>query len=160
MRQRTLSVLAATLLLLAGGCKKASNSNDEILAAVKRHLSERGTLNLAAFDTQIKQVTYQGDRAQAEVVFRVKNGQGAMQLGYNLEKRNGAWTVVEAKPAGSNFMHPGLEQEQSGAAPGTDPALSEALKNFKPQGGATPGTLPPGHPPIGGAAQPEPKKKP
>ena len=99
MRGRRLWILAAAILV-AAGCRKASNPNEEIRAAIQQHLSARASLNLAAFDTEIKQVAVQGDRAQANVVFHVKDGPGTMQISYNLEKRNGVWMVQDSKAAG------------------------------------------------------------
>jgi hypothetical protein len=164
MKRRILWTWAAVIFLTAGGCKKASNPNEEIRAAIQRHLSEGGTLNLAAFDTELKQVTMQGDRAQADVVFHVKDGPGMMQLSYNLEKRNGVWAVQESKPVGSDFTHPALDAGQTaapGAAGGGGSPVSGALRNFKTQTGAPQGNLPPGHPPIDATAkQPPAKKKP
>lgn len=178
MKFRIVWICAVAVLALTAGCKKAANPNEEIRAAILKHLGAQGTLNIAAFDTELKQVTLQGDHAQADVVFKVKNGPGSMQLGYNLEKRDGAWAVVESKAVGSDFTHPGLETGAGGApggpASGTS-AVSGALQNFKTQTGALPpghppvsggapaapqGALPAGHPPIDGSAQPAPQKKP
>src|SRR5689334_5364876 len=83
-------LLLAVVASLVLGCKndprakksEAQSSEDGIRTAIQAHLAHKGTLNLQAFDTDVKQVTIQGDHAQAEVEFRLKGGPGAMQLTY------------------------------------------------------------------------------
>jgi hypothetical protein len=125
--------------------------NDAIRTAIQAHLAHNGNLNLNSFDTEIKQVTFAGDHAQAQVEFHVKNGPGTMQLTYALAKRDGAWSVVESTPGGSNFSHPALDKSQppaAGGAIGGESAIFRALDNLH-GGAATPAqNLPPGHPPV------------
>ena len=102
-----------------------------IRTAIQAHLAHKGTLNLQAFQTEVKQVTIQGDRAQAEVEYRVKDGPGSMQLTYALEKRDNAWSVVESVPVGSNFSHPSLDQAQ---APPTAGPMAPASPISDPTG--------------------------
>jgi hypothetical protein len=154
-------VLALSLLILLAGCKKSAASTDrEIRVAIEAHLAHKGTLNLQAFDTVLKQVTIQGDHAQAQVEFHVKNGPGMMQLTYALQKTGGNWAVVESNPVNADFSHPSLDPSQSpaaGAPAGSNPIVSDAVRNFKM--GGTPATpnLPPGHPPVAGNAQSTPQ---
>jgi hypothetical protein len=152
--KRTCSiVLFFSLVILLAGCKKsAASPENEIRIAIEAHLAHKGTLNLQAFDTVVKQVTMQGDRAQAQVEFHVKNGPGMMQLTYALERTGGNWAVVESNPVGADFSHPSLDPSRSPAkSTPADPnsVLSDALRNFK---GGTPSAspnLPPGHAPVG-----------
>jgi hypothetical protein len=126
----------------------------EIRTAIQAHLAHKGNLNLQSFDTEVKQVTIQGDHAQAQVEFRVKNGPGAMELTYQLEKRDEVWSVVESNPDGSNFSHPPLNQGQSPAMGGpiVGHSLSDSLRSFKSSSAARQQSLPPGHPPISSAS--------
>jgi hypothetical protein len=151
--KRTCSiVLSFSLLILLAGCKKsAATPENEIRVAIEAHLAHKGTLNLQAFDTVMKQVTFQGDRAQAQVEFHVKNGPGVMQLTYALQRTGGNWAVVESNPVGADFSHPSLDpsQPQPTSAPvGSDPVLSDALRSFKVGTPSTSPNLPPGHPPV------------
>lgn len=156
--------LAVSVAFLAG-CQQHANSasaagavssteaspNDAIRTAIQAHLAHNGNLNLKSFDTEVKQVTIDRDRAQAQVEFRVKNGSGTMQLTYALAKRDGAWSVVESTPDGSNFSHPALDKTQTPPVGGTaagDSAIFRALDNFHGRAAASPQNLPPGHPPI------------
>jgi hypothetical protein len=141
-------VLLAFALSLAFGCKKDLGTaqsqtqapEDSIRAAIQAHLAHKGTLNLQSFDTDVKQVTMQGDRATAQVEFRVKGGPGAMQLTYALEKRDGVWSVIDSDPVGSNFSHPALDQSQGepSAIPGASHSLADTLRSFR--AGAPPAT--------------------
>jgi hypothetical protein len=135
-------VLLALVASLTLGCKndlgapqsQVPSPENSVRTAIQAHLAHRGTLNLQAFETDVKQVTIQGDHATAEVEFRVKDGPGAMQLTYALEKRDGAWSVVESDPVGSNFSHPALDQGQSPAtngAVGASHSLADTLRSFK-----------------------------
>ncbi len=151
MRQRIVTILALALLAVPAGCRKSPTPDDEIRAAIRTHLSHSGTLNLNAFDTDIKQVTIQGDKAEAEVEFRVKNGPGSMRLTYQMEKRNGTWTVAQSIPVGSDFSHPELEPGQvppKGGPDGANAPPFEALRKFKDGTIPPPKTLPPDHPPV------------
>jgi hypothetical protein len=161
MKRLNSIAVALSLLLVTTGCSKsAADTNNDIRIAIEAHLAQKGTLNLKAFDTVVKQVTLQGDHAQAQVEFRVKNGPGMMQLTYALQKTGGAWSVVESNPVNADFSHPSLDSSQSptGGAPGSNPVVSDALRNFKMGGNTTPGNLPPGHPPVNGNPQSAPQQ--
>ena|SRR6202140_542642 len=161
MKAFTTAMLVVWLSVALAGCRKGADraslstevqsGNAEIRAAVQAHLAHQGTLNVQAFDTDVKQVTIQSDRAQAQVEFRVKNGPGSMELTYELEKHDGTWAVVETNPLGSNFSHPALDQvpkPDSGVPAGGNHSLADTLKGFKSDfGGASP-SLPPGHPAV------------
>ena len=160
--------IALTLVLSAAtivGCQQHGNSasgaplvaradaspNDAIRAAIQAHLAHNGNLNLKSFDTEVKQVTIDRDRAEAQVEFHVKNGTGMMQLTYALAKRDGAWSVLESMPVDSNFSHPTLGQAQAPTAGGAmdgESSVFRALDNFHGRAATPPHNLPPGHPPV------------
>src|ERR1700676_895963 len=166
------SKIAITLFLstVAVGCQQNGNSvsrapavasadagqNDAIRSAIQAHLAHNGNLSLNSFDTEVKQVTLDGDHAQAQVEFHVKNGPGTMQLTYALAKHDGAWSVVESTPGGSNFSHPALDKSQAPAAGGSPSGGSgvfRALDNLHGGAAAPQQNLPAGHPPV--AASPK-----
>jgi hypothetical protein len=132
-------ILIVFVACIAAGCAKnagpakteAQKPEALIQTAIESHLAQRGTLNLQAFDTNVKQVTIQGDHATAEVEFRVKGGPGAMQLTYSLEKRGGAWSVIDSDPGGSSFAHPSPNQGQTPDVPGASHSLDDTLRFFK-----------------------------
>lgn len=133
MKSKIAITLVVSVAILAGCRQHASslsgapaatsadaNPNDAIRTAIQAHLAHNGNLNLT------------------------------MQLTYALAKRDGAWSVVESIPGGSNFSHPALDKTQSPAAGGTmgaDSAIFRALDNFHGGAAKPPQNLPPGHPP-------------
>jgi hypothetical protein len=146
------------ILVLATGCKKQESDADGIRSGINQHLAGLKTLNLAAMDMDITNVSVQGNTAQAQVEFKPKTGapQGAgMQVAYSLEKQNGLWVVQNSQPSGGSINHPG---------PGENPHTNEtspssgSMPNFRDlvPGGAGGGSnaLPPGHPPINGQSSP------
>jgi hypothetical protein len=130
--------------------------NDAIRTAIQAHLAHNGNLSLQSFDTEVKQVKLEGDQAQAQVEFHVRNGSGSMQLTYALTKRDGAWFVVGSTPGGSNFSHPALDKSQpsgtSGTIPG-DSSIFHLMDNLHDRTATRTQNLPPGHPPV--AASPK-----
>jgi hypothetical protein len=157
----TLAVSAA----LFSGCQHHSDSvsgaplaasenaspNDAIRTAIQAHLSHNGNLSLKSFDTEVKQVTFDGDHAQAQVEFHVKNGTGTMQLTYALEKRDGVWSVSKSTPGGSNFSHPALEKSNAPAGSGTtggDSSVFHVMDNLHQRTPAKSRNLLPEHPSV------------
>jgi hypothetical protein len=116
MKPGILPLLLLTSLLGGSGCEQPTSQEDAIRGAIDAHVATKGNLNPSAFQTEIQKVTIQGDQAQAEVVFRVKNGPGMMQLGYTLRKAGANWAVVQSNPVGSNFAHPLLDGSESSAS--------------------------------------------
>ena len=161
----TIAITVIVSVAVLAGCQQRSNSlsgapavvsadaspNDAIRTAIQAHLAHNGSLNLKSFDTDVKEVTIDRDHAQAQVEFHVKNGPGAMQITYQLEKRDGAWAVIESQPIGSNFSHPAFDKAQAptaSGAMGSEPAIFRALDNFHGTAATPPRKLPPGHPPV------------
>lgn len=147
MKKMALLAVIATLLL---GCKSGlgtgssqAQAENAIRAAIQDHLAHEGNLNLQAFDTDVKQVTIQGDHAKADVEFRLKNGPGAMQLNYSLERHDGTWSVTNSD-VGSNSSHPAPNQSEgesqggSSVMPGASHSLGDTLRSFG--AGAPPAT--------------------
>ena len=126
--------IVVTLLLaalLAAGCSKQSGATREALIrdAIQAHLSHNANLNMQAFQTEVKKLNVQGDHAQADVEFHLKDGPGVMQLSYSLEKRGNAWEVVNSSPAGDNSSHP-MPGQAPGGAGAVDPT-SDPMRFFK-----------------------------
>jgi len=163
MKLRSAILLAASFSLALAGCSKkstdpAKDAEAQIRSVIQTRVAGNGNLNAQAFDTVVNSVTVNGDHAQAQVDFRLKNGPGAMQLNYQLEKRDGTWVVTDSNPIGAGSSHPPVDQTQApGAADthaGASHSLSDTLRSFKQEGApdSSP-SLPPGHP---AASQPAP----
>jgi hypothetical protein len=142
-----LGLLAA--VCVAGGCKKQQSDREAIRAGIMQHLTSVGTLNMGAFDMDMRSLSINGNSAHAEVEFRPKNGapQGAgMQVAYNLEKREGAWVVLKTQPLGGMIQHPDPNQnphQNPSVHPGALPNFTDILNPAAPP---AKGALPPGRP--------------
>lgn len=149
MRRITPAIGFAMALLALNACKKQANDNDAIRAGILQHLTSIGTLNMSAMDMDMRRVSISGNRAHAEVEFRVRNSGppgGGMQVAYDLEKRGGAWVVLKSQPLGG-MQHPNTSQNPSTNQPvHSMPNFSELLNPSGSSSGQT--ALPPGHPPV------------
>ncbi len=137
-------MLVAFALLFSAACSRntapAPAAGDEkaaIEAALTKYLSERGTINVSAMDVKIEDLKIAGDRADAQVLFRTKQGEGEMRMNYVLARQDGVWTVQAPPRTGTGSPHGDIS-----APPGSS------------------GELPRGHPPVASPSQPPPKKTP
>ena len=117
-------------LLAALGCSSMGDQKPAVEKAIKDHLSKRSELAINNMTMEVKDVKVDGDKAGAEVLFRVTSAP-EMQMAYHYElaRESGSWKVLQGRPAQADSSHP------TGSA---DPSMSD------------PSALPPGHPPFGG----------
>jgi hypothetical protein len=152
------SIRSSALILALGllaACSKAPGDDEAIRAAILKHLSDRGGLNMAAMDVEVKQVTLNGDQAEAQVLFHVKQGGETMQVAYTLQKTQGTWVVGHSQPAGGQIAHPPMDKPAPGSpTAGATPDFPALDKFKKPAPTAAPGALPPGHPPVSNPSSP------
>jgi hypothetical protein len=118
------------LFAFAVGCKKQANDQDAIRASIDKHLSGVAGLNMSAMDRVVKQISVNGDHATAQVEFRLKQGTGAMQVEYSLDRKAGEWAVVGTQPSSGQNPHSGADMPPPGSP------------------GAGSGSMPQGHPPV------------
>lgn len=113
-----------------------ANDRDAIEQAVRQHLSENGSLNMAAMDMNMGQVSINGEQAQADAQFRLKTGGPAMQMTYSLQRHASGWIVTKGEPSGGQFVHPPMDKNHSpaAAAPGQSgpPDVTAFLKALPP----------------------------
>jgi hypothetical protein len=150
MKRVALVLGLVAALSVSGGCKKRPSDNDAIRSGIMQHLTSVGTLNISAMDVDIRSVSVNGNQAHAEVEFRPKTG-GApgpgMQVGYNLEKRDGNWVVLKSQALGG-MQHPDPNQNphvNQDVHSGSLPNFNDVLN---PSGTPAQGALPVGHPPV------------
>jgi hypothetical protein len=134
------AVLCAAAAALAAGCTRAQSDEQAIRAAVQRRVQTSSNLKMSAMDMQINQVNIQGDRAQAQTDFRLKDGGMTMQVNYALERRNGDWVVLRSDPAGGQITHPPMDQPPAGST------SANGFPKFHVPSDSP--ALPPGHPPV------------
>jgi len=138
MNRVLLTGLLTALLTVPAGCKSKAENKDAIRDGVIKHLAGMNGLNVNSMIVTVTKATITGDKAQADVDIRAKNGDPnapAMQLTYDLQKQGDEWVVLKGQSNGG-MQHP---------TPGQMP----------PQG-----TLPPGHPATGGASGQMPENHP
>jgi len=151
MKHAALAAGLSIALLSASACKKQESDKDAIRAGITQHLTSVGTLNMSAMDMDVRIVSINGNEAHAEVEFRPKTGAplgAGMQVGYQLEKRDGVWVVLKSQPAGGIIEHPALGQnphQNQNVPRGSIPNIRDMMN---PAGTSAPGALPPGHPPV------------
>jgi|GEM_PF-1049440 len=126
-----LPVFALALVALFGtACKRVNIDTPEaVREAVVKHIEARGDIDLKDLDLKIQNVSFQGEKAQAEVSF-VPSGQptgSGMVMRYSLERDGDAWKVLPPKSPMGNMA----------PAPSTDVPPPPAAQS-----------LPQGHPPL------------
>jgi hypothetical protein len=149
-RSAYLFLIFVGLLVLFAGCKKQESDEDGVRAGINQHLNSLKTINLGAMNMDIKNVSIQGNQAQAHVEFKPKTGapDGAgMEVVYSLQKQNGAWVVQNTQPTGGMSQQPGQGENPNA---NTAPPSTGSMPNFRElvPGGGNPNALPPGHPPL------------
>lgn len=138
MNRALLTGLLATLLIVPAGCKSKAENKDAIRAGVIKHLAGMNGLNVNNMTVTVTKATITGDKAQADVDIRAKNGDPnapAMQLTYDLQKQGDEWVVLKGQSIGG-MQHP---------APGQMPPQA-ALPPGHPATGDTSGQMPENHP--------------
>lgn len=114
--------------LSLAGCQREPSINAQIQDVIAEHLASRPGISADRMLIEVERVTVQGDRAEAEVIFRSRdNPESRMAYHYELRREDGAWKVEGGRPSAPESPHP----------------VPEAA----PDAGAT---LPEGHPPVEG----------
>ena len=104
----------------ASPAPQASASDAEaVKAAIEDHLRNDHSINMAAMDMTVDSVSINGDQAQANADFRLKQGGTGMVMTYSLQRHANGWLVMSSKPADGQFVHPPMDKVHSGAAPGS-----------------------------------------
>lgn len=102
----------------SGSNAPAASDRDAIAEAIRQHLSNNKSINMAVMDMNLTDVSINGDQAQANAEFRLKQGGTSMRMTYSLERHGGGWIVVRNQPGGGQFAHPPMDPTHSGAATG------------------------------------------
>jgi hypothetical protein len=115
------------------------NQDAAVQRAIEEHLSRRSDLAMDQMVLEMQQVSVEGDRAQAEVVFRTTMDPPArMAYHYELLWEDGRWRVESGRPSATETPHPVMGEAEAGASP-------ESMMDELPEGHPV---LPGDHPPI------------
>jgi len=128
MHRAFFAAFLGTALFFTGACKSKTDETAAIRDGVVKHIASMNGLNVNNMTIVVTQATVNGDKAQASVDIRAKNGEPgapAMQLTYNLQKQGEEWVVLKGQATG------GMQHPAAGEMP-------------------TQGSLPPGHPSTSG----------
>jgi len=99
------------------------DDNGAIAAAIEQHVRDNKGINMSAMDLTVGKATINGDQAQAEASFRVKQGGASMDMTYFLERHANGWIVMRSQPSGGQFSHPPMDAAHS-PAKGAPPSAS------------------------------------
>lgn len=97
------------------------NSKEAVKAAIDAHLAKRrGQLALDQMNVEVKDVKFQDDRAEADVLFSSKTGTASMTMHYSLRREGDHW-VVERSGSTSMGLPPGHPPAAEPASPAGPP---------------------------------------
>ena len=123
-----LGVLALGSLLAGCGSRQETDAKSAIQQAIEKRLAGRSDLTASNMTLEVKNIRIEGDRAEAEVIFRTTSDPPAqMAFLYQLRKEGQEWQVEKGSPRTANSPHP--------------PSSSPDSENNA-------GSLPAGHPPT------------
>jgi hypothetical protein len=157
MVKRIVLVLAVAAL---GACSRPNIQNkDAVEKAVRQYLMAKQAqtgLDMNAMDIEVTSMSFEKDQAKAGVYFKLKNGDGGMEMQYALDRKGDQWVVRGLTGLGSGPHVPGSTAKAPGSDGGSDAPAQAPLPPNHPtiEGGAIPagplpGQLPAGHPPVG-----------
>jgi hypothetical protein len=127
MKRAFLAMLLGAFALLPGACRPAVDQKDAVRNGVIKHIAAMKGLNVNNMVVTVTKTTFNGDKAQANVDIRAKNGDPntpPMQLAYELQKQGDEWVVLKGQATGG-MQHPTAgETPPSGALPPGHPATN------------------------------------
>ena len=128
MKRAVRAAWVVALGLCLAGCQREPSINAQIQEVIAEHLTGRPGIAADRMVIEVERVTVQGERAEAEVIFRSRdNPESRMAYHYELRRDEGKWKVEGGRPSAAESPHP----------------VPEAA----PDAGAT---LPEGHPSVEG----------
>lgn len=141
--KKNAALLALLALLAIPACDRQAKSETAVRQAIERYLAARPNLNLQGMELQVSNVRFQGERAEADVMFRAKSdGKAALSMHYNLRREGGGWRVTP-QSSGHGMMPPEAGESMPELPGGHLPVGSSSPPSPAPE-------LPPGHPPVKG----------
>ncbi|MFB3923663.1 MAG: hypothetical protein ACE145_18210 [Terriglobia bacterium] len=125
---RFLMAMLAAAMLVTVGCSKTVSEDPKpaIQAAVEAYLKQQQNLMLANMTLEVKDVKVTGDKAEAEVQFRSKQGAGpTVAVRYALKRAGSGWQVESRLSTGGMGGSPHGGAETAPPAPSATPGESE-----------------------------------
>lgn len=133
MRKFSVAVIVGTLLLSACSMTGGLKSKQAVQGAIETHLRDNPHLSLKNFNTQIENVQFKDDTADALAKFVSKSDPNAtVEVRYQLKLDGREWKVVSSKPMGGQ----GMGSMQHGTAGSMD--MGQPVPGEKSQTGPSP----------------------
>jgi len=114
------NALASAIVLAmttSASCNRGINSRRAVEKAIEAHLERNSSLALNAFTTEISDVKFEGDNAEAVVKFASKQAPHmSVQVRYTLRKEGDHWVVQSSSGMGGNPHGGGMPQSQGQGA--------------------------------------------
>lgn len=111
----------AAALLSSIPSQVSSSDEDAIRQAVEDHVRNNKGINMSAMDMTVDSITVNGDQAQANATFRLKQGGTSMSMTYALARHANGWLVLSNQPSGGQFEHPPMDKIHSSLGSSTVP---------------------------------------
>ncbi|HLY63517.1 MAG TPA: hypothetical protein VKV95_22485 [Terriglobia bacterium] len=130
---RILAVAIAAMAIALCGCSRFAgiNSKSAVQTAIEAHLKQQPGLALANMSTEVQDVKFDGDKANAQVVYVSKDSPDLkVEVRYVLRRQGDHWEVESSTPMGGmgGNPHGGVAVPPSGGMPGqTVPASPHAV---------------------------------
>lgn len=121
VRTIALAVVLASLATVLCGCRLAGiNSKSAVQAAIEAHLKQQPGLTLSNMSTEVQDVKFDGDKANAQVVYQSKDSPDLkVEVRYVLRRQGDHWEVESSTPVGGmgGNPHGGVAVPPSGGTP-------------------------------------------
>ncbi|HVB29847.1 MAG TPA: hypothetical protein VNG91_08565 [Terriglobia bacterium] len=127
MRKFSITVIVGTFLLAACSMSGSLKSKRAVQGAIEAHLRGNSHLSMQNFNTEIENVTFKDDTADALAKFVSKEPpHNAVEVRYQLKLDGLHWKVVSSAPTGGQGMGTHMGGAGSMAAPSTPQGHPEA----------------------------------
>jgi hypothetical protein len=119
---RTMAVAWTGLAIALGGCSRFGgiNSKSAVQAAIEAHLKQRPGLALSNMTTEVQDVKFDGDKANAQVIYVSKESPDLkVEVRYVLHRQGDHWEVESSTPMGGmgGNPHGGVAAPPAGGMP-------------------------------------------
>lgn len=94
-----------------------TSDENAVRKAIEDHVRSNPGINMGAMDMSVDSIKIDGDQAQANATFRLKQGGTSMTMTYSLSRNADGWVVVKNQPGQGQFAHPPMDKTHSGALP-------------------------------------------
>jgi hypothetical protein len=139
----------AVVAIALAACSRNIQNKEAVQRAIMDYLNSRQAqtgLDMSVMTMEVNSMTFEKDQARAGVYFKLKSGEGGMEMQYALDRKGNQWVVRGLTGVGSGPHGPGTSATDPEATPALPPNHPKIDGHGNPQPA---GGLPPGHPEVG-----------